>query len=1052
MESIEIKVTKTTISVINGYVLNQGEYQVDKCKFTFSDEYDGLIKKAVFVNGNDSYEMVILDNQCNIPYEILQSSADFILKVYGYSVENDELIQRYSPTSLRMFLREGSYQGSNEVITPTQFEQYEAKLNEGLEAVDDKLEVVDETLGTMNTAINQANTLNIDVSDKVNKDVTITLTRKDNTQKSVVLSDGTSLQFNWDGTSLGIKTEDEEEYTYVNLKGDTGSQGPQGEAFQIKKTYATTELMIADYDNMNINDYVMISGDIETQENATLWVKTETQDPTYKWHYLADFSGASGIQGPTGATPSIGIGTVTTGQSSAVTRTGTDENPILNFVLEKGDQGVQGETGATGNGITSITKTSTSGLVDTYTILFTNGNTTTFDVTNGEDGEVTQEQLDAVQSEVNTLQNENEYLNSVVNQLPKVTDEDTDILLDKTIKAKLDIYPKGNTYQYSTTGKNLLDTQYYENGSIDGTTGQNSSNNQNGRGNNYISVLPNTTYTLSCNTNVTNLRLSEYASDKTHIQRDVANNINYLTITTTANTYFLRWSLNYDNSTIVTQTIINSLELQLEKGSSSSSYEPYTNGASPNPSYPQDIHIVSGDNTIKVCGKNELSSGLEQGTLNSSGEASSSTTRLRTTDFVLINSNTQYTLSSTTSSIKAIVYEYNKSNTYMQQISSSWSSLPYTFTTSSSTKFIKLVLRNDESTTIIPSDVSNVIINKGSTASTYEPYTGYTKQINLPVENLFDKDNANILNAYLSSMDGIVSNNSARVIYIKCEKSQTYTIQKIAGQSFGVAYTTSTPVAGLAINGIIFKNTGTSITITTGNDAEYLVAQVYGGNDTLTLQQILDSIQIEKGSKANTYTPYGTTPIWGGTIGTYEDEFFKNTIDSEYYDSNLELNKWYLKKRIGKIVLDGSESWANYQTGGNDYNRTFLDLTNAPTANARKLFISNYFKYNDTYNTDFVGCGFISAGRIYLYPLQQDSVSDFTTWLLTHNVVLYYPLATPTYTLLNDTLQATLDSFTSKAGQTNISQANNDMPFVIKASAIYDLNDLINRVAVLETE
>ena len=52
----------------------------------------------------------------------------------------------------------------------------------------------------------------------------------------------------------------------------------------------------------------------------------------------------------------------------------------------KGDTGEAGATGATGNGIASITKTGTSGLVDTYTILYTNGSTQTFTVTNGAQG------------------------------------------------------------------------------------------------------------------------------------------------------------------------------------------------------------------------------------------------------------------------------------------------------------------------------------------------------------------------------------------------------------------------------------------------------------------------------------------------------------------------------------------------------------------------------------------------------------------------------------------------------------------------------------------
>ena len=51
--------------------------------------------------------------------------------------------------------------------------------------------------------------------------------------------------------------------------------------------------------------------------------------------------------------------------------------------------GEDGAKGDDGNGISSITKTGTSGLVDTYTITFTNGSTTTFTVTNGSDASVT---------------------------------------------------------------------------------------------------------------------------------------------------------------------------------------------------------------------------------------------------------------------------------------------------------------------------------------------------------------------------------------------------------------------------------------------------------------------------------------------------------------------------------------------------------------------------------------------------------------------------------------------------------------------------------------
>lgn len=49
-------------------------------------------------------------------------------------------------------------------------------------------------------------------------------------------------------------------------------------------------------------------------------------------------------------------------------------------------RGAKGDKGDDGNGIANIAKTSTSGLVDTYTITYTNGATSTFEVTNGRDG------------------------------------------------------------------------------------------------------------------------------------------------------------------------------------------------------------------------------------------------------------------------------------------------------------------------------------------------------------------------------------------------------------------------------------------------------------------------------------------------------------------------------------------------------------------------------------------------------------------------------------------------------------------------------------------
>ena len=56
-------------------------------------------------------------------------------------------------------------------------------------------------------------------------------------------------------------------------------------------------------------------------------------------------------------------------------------------VSAKGEKGDKGEPGEDGRGIVSIKLTSSEGNVDTYTITYTDGTTSTFTVTNGKDGE-----------------------------------------------------------------------------------------------------------------------------------------------------------------------------------------------------------------------------------------------------------------------------------------------------------------------------------------------------------------------------------------------------------------------------------------------------------------------------------------------------------------------------------------------------------------------------------------------------------------------------------------------------------------------------------------
>ena len=83
-------------------------------------------------------------------------------------------------------------------------------------------------------------------------------------------------------------------------QGDTGAEGPQGpkgEGFSISKVYASVEEMNSGYvsDGLEQGDFVIITSDVESEDNAKLYVKGPSQ-----YDFVTDMSGATGIQGEQG--------------------------------------------------------------------------------------------------------------------------------------------------------------------------------------------------------------------------------------------------------------------------------------------------------------------------------------------------------------------------------------------------------------------------------------------------------------------------------------------------------------------------------------------------------------------------------------------------------------------------------------------------------------------------------------------------------------------------------------------------------------------------------
>ena len=895
--------------------VNEKEINITKCEFVFADEItNDYVKEAYFTYKDNTYKQIIVNNECDIPSEVLQEKGQVTIGVVAFLVENEAEIKRYNPSPAYFESWLGSLKDAenSEPITPSEMEQYEQALQDGLSEVNDKLDEIDQALEDVNTAIEETNNLDLDVS-KSGKTATVTLTKKDASTKVVTLSDGTSLMFNWDGTKLGIKTDEDAEYTYVDLQGIQGPIGPKGEAFTIKKTYSSVAEMNDDFNNMQLGDYVMIASTTEIEDNAKLYTRGETQ-----WIFISDFSGAQGIRGETGLTPDIQIGTVVSGNAPAVTRSGTNEQPILNFVLEKGakgDTGEKGDTGNTGNGIASIVKTSTSGLVDTYTITFTDGTTTTYEVTNGEDGEVTQEQLDAVIAE-------NEYLNSIIDQLPKVIGEGEYITLNNTIEGKMSLE-------------------------------------------------------------------------------------------------------------------LGSTELE--------------QGADPSPSNPQQIHTISGDNEIVVSNKNLFD--IDTCVLGKVWNGTSNNKRAY--GYIEATQGQSYTISNnnTNSDLKIYVVETTTIGQAINPIKQTQlTNSNYTFTPQSTTRYIVIQFSTTANNTT-QEDIDNayIMIEQGSTATSYIEHKEQVKHINLGTLEyceIGDYKDEFYMPSGKNLFDGLFRQGNRYTDGFN-ETTRIFTTQNLlikAGQPYTISTTLNTSIYKYAINlstiefplppnTQYFYDSGWKTTSTftfTPNQDGYLgiIIAKSNGSDNLTPNDISSyTFMLNEGSTALPYEPYNN-------------------------------GKWYLKKNIGKVVLDGSETYTQSYASQSNAKHLFKTIINDLKSAINDteilgIYSNNYnngFSYNTLLYANEGTMGIcvaqnhtltISDGN-YVFSTQ---LNDFKSWLSTHNTIVYYILATPTYTLLNDTLQDQINDiyYTMKSykEQTNISQVNNDLGFTIKASALLDLNSLI---------
>lgn len=186
--------------------------------------------------------------------------------------------------------------------------------------------------------------------------------------------------------------------------------------------------------------------------------------------------------------------------------------------------------------------------------------------------------------------------------------------------------------------------------------------------------------------------------------------------------------------------------------------------------------------------------------------------------------------------------------------------------------------------------------------------------------------------------------------------------------------------SGTYISGFSYA-TRTTITFTTPSNESYSLVSV-GTNPAQTGQYDINFMQIEVGSTASPYMPYGT-------------------------------HNWYIEKNIGKVVDNGTANWARGSFGTNPY---YLQVSNMkiPTDSTPNYVFCNLFKgvaYKDrTISGDNIVYADMSFG-LYIRNTTYATLSDFTTFLASNPITIYYVLANPTYEIItNDNLIEQLEN------------------------------------------
>ena len=432
-----------------------------------------------------------------------------------------------------------------------------------------------------------------------------------------------------------------------------------------------------------------------------------------------------------------------------------------------------------------------------------------------------------------------------------------------------------------------------------------------------------------------------------------------------------------------------------------------TQTGTPTPSNPIEVQTVSGDNNIAVSNKNLFNGETELGTFNNTtGQKSASSNTRRSVNPIIVQPNTQYIFSRDGTAFAVRVYYYKHDGTYLSTVANSEGKI----TTPNECYYMNFI--SDR----ILTNYDKLQLEKGFTATTYTEHQGNSYRVDLGGKNLLNiKDNlrdsaSNGITAVYNNDNSITISGQATSNYaylsnaINCTLPiGTYTLsidKKLPHRTYiNCKYTDNT-----SGNYIIETNTLTK-TFTTSKIIQtvtLILSDIVSGttyNETIYFQ-------LEEGSQVTQFSPYTANPIELCKIGNYQDKI--------YYDSG----KWYIEKQVGKVVINQNSSF-NVQeiiTNNNKFIWRYTSAISMVGSGNRATLLCNYFEGNTNIwsTNNLIGCYVNSNGMTNFAMLcstvggttsntKAELLSMLSTWLTTNNIIMYYPLATPTTTEITDT-------------------------------------------------